>query len=263
MRSERTACERIAYGRIDPVGWLEGERDVALFLDFDGTLVDVVTRPEDVAPSKGLVDLLEGLAEGLDGALAIVTGRSIADLDRFLAPATFVTAGLHGAEYRTSRAEIARPVALPLHPDLVSELRRLQRIFPGVRVEEKGATAAVHWREAPGVQHALAAELDRILADGPDHLVVSQGRKVFEICPRHVSKGAVIDVLSGLAAFSGRRPIMIGDDASDESGFEAVERRGGIGFRVRGETFGPEVSNFASPRQVREWLSLLLATVAR
>ena len=84
-------------GRIDPIGWIEGDRKIALFLDFDGTLVDVVTRPEHVVPSRGLVDLLEGLAGALDGALAIVTGRSIADLDRFLAPATFIAAGLHGA----------------------------------------------------------------------------------------------------------------------------------------------------------------------
>ena len=256
------ANDTVTIGRIDPMGWIEAQRDVALFLDFDGTLVEIAERPGEVVPPKGLVGLLEGLENALGGALAIVTGRSIADLDRFLAPATFVAAGLHGAEYRTSREEIPRPVALPIDPDLIAELVRLQRIFPGVRVEEKGATASVHWRAAPGVEHALAAELDRILGNGPDHLVVSRGRKVFEICPRHVSKGAAIDVLTGLAAFRGRRPIMIGDDVSDESGFEAAERLGGAGFRVRGETFGSEVANFTSPRQVREWLSLLLATVA-
>lgn len=252
----------VATGRVDPVGWIEGERDVALFLDFDGTLVEIATRPEDVTPSKGLVDLLEGLDRALGGAVAIVTGRSIADLDHFLSPATFVAAGLHGAEYRTSRAEIARPVAMPINAALTAAVCRLEEIFPGVRVEPKGATASVHWREAPGVERALAAELDRILRDGPSHLEVSRGRKVFEICPRHVSKGAAIEVLTGLAAFQGRRPIMIGDDVSDESAFAAVERLGGIGFRVRGETFGPDVADFTSPRQVREWLSVLLARIS-
>ena len=248
-------------GRVDPIAWVEEGRDVALFLDFDGTLVEIATRPGEVAPSKGLVALLEGLERGLGGALAIVTGRSIADLDRFLAPSTFVAAGLHGAEYRTSRAEIARPVATPIDSVLVAAVCRLEAMFPGVRVEAKGATVSVHWREAPGVERPLAAELDRILRDGPSHLEVSRGRKVFEICPRHVSKGAAIEVLTGLAAFRGRRPIMIGDDVSDETAFAAAERLGGIGFRVRGETFGPEVADFASPRQVREWLSVLLARV--
>lgn len=250
-------------GRVDPIAWIEGERDIALFLDFDGTLVEIAARPGEVTPPKGLVDLLEGLDRALDGAMAIVTGRSIVDLDRFLAPATFIAAGLHGAEYRTGRTEIARPTATPIDEALIAAVRRLEDIFPGVRVEAKGATAAVHWREAPGVEQALAAELDRVLGNGPDHLEVSRGRKVFEICPRHVSKGAAIELLSGLSTFRDRRPVMIGDDVSDESAFAAAERLGGAGFRVRGETFGPEVSDFASPRQVREWLSLLLAMVAR
>jgi trehalose 6-phosphate phosphatase len=248
-------------GRADPIAWIEERRDIALFLDFDGTLVEIATRPGDVAPSKGLIDLLEGLDRALGGAVAIVTGRSIADLDGFLAPATFVAAGLHGAEYRTSRAEIARPVATPIDPVLIAAVCRLEEILPGVRVEAKGATISVHWREAPGVERPLAAELDRILRDGPSHLEISRGRKVFEICPRHVSKGAAIDVLTGLAAFRGRRPIMIGDDVSDESAFVAAERLGGIGFRVRGETFGRDIADFASPRQVREWLSVLLARI--
>ncbi|MDK9695434.1 MAG: trehalose-phosphatase [Siculibacillus sp.] len=248
-------------GRIDPVRWIESRAEIALFLDFDGTLVDVATRPEDVAPPPGLVELLDRLHHALGGALAIVSGRRIADLDRLLAPATFVAAGLHGSEYRTDRTEIVRPVALPIDPEVVTAVSRLERIFPGVRVEPKGATMAVHWREAPGVGEAVAAELVRILDGGSDHLELTGGRMVHEIHPRHVSEGAAVEILSGLVAFRGRRPVMIGDDVSDESGIAAAERAGGVGFRVRGETFGPDVADFASPRQVREWLSLLLSRI--
>jgi len=246
-------------GLIDAFRWVEAKTAVALFLDFDGTLVDIATRPDDIVPPRGLVSLLERLRDALGGALAIVSGRRIADLDASLAPATFIAAGLHGAEYRTSPEEIVRPVALPIDPALIAEIRRLETVFPGVWVEPKGAVAAVHWREAPAVEAALATELARILEDGPDHLEVSRGRRVFEICPRHVSKGAAVEILSGLPAFGGRRPIMIGDDVSDVSGFAAAERAGGLGLRVRGETFGPDEAEFTSPRQVREWLSVLLA----
>jgi trehalose 6-phosphate phosphatase len=255
--------EDAVAGRTDPIDWIERAPDIALFLDFDGTLVDIAARPDDVVPPAGLVDLLGALERALGGALAIVTGRSIADLDRFLAPATFVAAGLHGAEYRCSRHEIARPVALPIDPLLIDAVRRLEQIFPGVRVEAKGATASVHWRAVPRVETALAAELDRILRNGPDHLELSRGRKVFEICPRHVSKGAAIEVLLGLDAFAGRRPVMIGDDVSDASAFAAAERLGGVGFRVGGETFAPPTADFASPRRVREWLSVLSARLTR
>lgn len=242
-----------------PLDWLDGARNTALFLDFDGTLIDVAASPEGVQVPHGLPALLEGLREALGGALAILTGRAIADVDRLLAPGVFVAAGVHGAEYRTSHAEIVRPAALPLDADLARRLTELEARHPGVRVEDKGATAAVHWREVPHAAEAVKADLADILGDGPDHLELRHGRRVFEIVPRHVSKGAALEILSGLPDFAGRRPIMIGDDFTDESAFLAAERAGGVGFRVAGETFPTEVADFASPRLVREWLSVLLA----
>lgn len=254
--------EMIADRRKRVLEALGSEVPTALFLDFDGTLVDIAATPEGVVVPRGLLPLLVGLHEALDGALAIVTGRPIADIDAFLAPVRFVVAGLHGGEYRTSRDEVVRPAALPIEPELIAELRRLEVLAPGVRVEPKGATVAIHWRAVPEAAERVEAELMRILAGGPDHLEVSHGRRVFEICPRHISKGAAVEILADLPAFRGRRPIMIGDDVSDESAFDAVGRLGGLGFRVCGETFAPAVADFDTPRQVREWLSVLLTRVS-
>mgnify|MGYP001601402873 CR=1 FL=1 len=237
--------------------------NTALFLDLDGTLIDIAATAATVEVPRALAGLLEDLAEALDGALAILTGRPIADVDRLLAPSRFVAAGIHGAEYRTSPEDGVRHAALPLADALVARLKGLETRFPGVRVEDKGPTAAVHWRAVPSVAAELEREVERILATAPDHLEIRRGRRVHEIVPRHVSKGAALEILCGLDRFAGRRPIMIGDDLTDETAIVAAERLGGIGFRVEGETFPPEIADFASPRQVRAWLSDFLRRAER
>lgn len=234
-----------------------------LFLDFDGTLVDIAATADTVCVPPTLAPLLVALVEALDGAAAILTGRPIADVDRLLAPARFVAAGLHGAEYRADPDDVVRHAAGPLADALVARLRRLEADFPGIRIEDKGATAAVHWRARPEIAPDLHTALEAILADAPDHLELRRGRKVFEIVPRHVSKGAALEILCGLDRFAGRRPIVIGDDVTDESAIHAAERLGGIGFRVEGETFGADVADFASPRQVRAWLADFLERIRR
>jgi len=235
----------------------------ALFLDFDGTLVDIAATADAVVVPPTLVELLLALEEAFDGALAILTGRPIADLDRLLAPARFVAAGIHGAEYRASPGEIVRRAAMPLPDALVVRLRDLETRYPGVRVEDKGPTTAVHWRAVPEIADDLVPVLADIVAEAPDHLEIRRGRKVHEIVPRHVSKGAALEILCGLDRFAGRRPIMIGDDFTDETAIEAAERLGGLGFRVAGETFPPAVADFETPRRVRAWLADLLERMRR
>jgi trehalose 6-phosphate phosphatase len=240
-----------------------GPAGIALFLDFDGTLVDIARTPGDVVVPATLTELLSRLERALGGALAIVTGRRVTDIDRFLAPLRPIVAGGHGSEFRTGPTSIVLAAAPPLDRDLVEEVLELARRTPGSLIEPKAATLALHYREIPEAAAGLEAELRRILAGRPDHLELSCGRRVFEICPRRVSKGAAIERLSELPAFRGRRPIMIGDDVTDDSAFEAVERAGGVALRVAGETFAGEIADFADPAAVRRWLRTLLERIER
>lgn len=254
--------ESLAVGGT-PLDWLGTTPPPALFLDLDGTLIDVAASPGEVVVPRGLVDLLEALREALDGALAIVSGRSVADLDALLAPARFVAAGQHGAEYRTDEREIVRRVAPTLPVELVARLQALCARVPGSRFEDKGASASLHWRAAPEVADDLARGMAPIVADFGRDFVVRPGRCVFEIGSAHVSKGVAVECLAGLSRFEGRMPISIGDDHADALAIAAAERLGGVGFRVAGETWTVEEADFDSPRAVREWLSLLLARTKR
>jgi trehalose 6-phosphate phosphatase len=246
-----------------PLDWLGTTRPPALFLDLDGTLIDVAATPESVVVPRGLVDLLVDLRDTLDGALAIVTGRSIADIDRLLAPACFVAAGQHGAEYRTDVCETVRCVAPALPLELIARLQDLAADVPGSRLEDKGVSVSLHWRAVPEAAGHLAVATEAIVADFGRDFVIRPGRRVFEVGSAHVSKGVAVELLAGLARFDGRLPIAIGDDHADALAIAAAERLDGVGFRVAGETWGPDEADFASPRAVREWLSLLLERMQR
>jgi trehalose 6-phosphate phosphatase len=229
----------------------------AIFLDFDGTLIDIADTPHGVVVPTELVPLLTRLFVGLDGAIAIITGRTVSDVDRFLAPLRLVVAGVHGAELRTLADGEVHPAAEALEPSIIDAVRELAGIARGVVIEPKVYSIAVHYRRAKMVGAHIEAALGRIVEHGPGHLILSPGRKVIEVVPRHISKGAALEALLRLPKFRGRRPVMIGDDVSDQSAFAAAVRLGGLGLRVAGEHFTTEASDFDSPAHVRAWLSAL------
>lgn len=233
----------------------ENEKNCALFLDIDGTLIDVAPTPDRVVVPTELIPLLASLSAGLGGAMAIVTGRPISDVDRFFAPEKFVAAGVHGAELRLAPDLEILNTAEPLDAAVVAAVTRLVELEPGVIVELKRYSIAVHYRLAPAARARIAATLQQILDSGPDHLIICNGRAVFEIVPKHISKGAAVETLLQLPAFRGRRPIMIGDDFSDETAFEASVRHGGRALRVAGEHFLRQTAEFEGPAHVRAWLS--------
>ena len=215
-----------------------GLADWALFLDFDGTLVDIAERPEAVEVDPALGSTLARLRDRLGGALAIVSGRPIAELDGFLTPHRFDAAGLHGLEYRLG--DRLFPCRIEDHPDLRIGIERLQQELadaPGVLIEDKGCSVAVHWRMAPD-KAELAQRVVQDLAGELGSAYRSQfGKAVAEILPAQAGKGYAIERFLGEAPYAGRRPIFAGDDLTDEHGFIAVNARGGASIRIgEGET---------------------------
>jgi len=226
----------------------------ALYLDCDGTLLDIAPTPNEVHVPQGLVPLLERISTGLNGALAIITGRQLAEIDTLLAPAKFVGAGVHGAELRNFAGGTIARVANSLPNSLIDTVMRRMQKLPGVIAEPKGPGLAVHYRQAQHLQDSLEAELRGVLAQYGDELVLCQGRKLFEIIPAGHSKGTALETIAALPKFTGRHPIMIGDDVGDLPAFAAACRLGGNGMRVAGEQFGCDDVDFLGPAGVMAWL---------
>ena len=228
----------------------------AVFLDLDGTLIDIAVAPDLVHIPSDLVPLLARLSSGLRGALAIVTGRPVGDVNRFLHPLRLVTAGVHGAELRTEMNGEVLLTVDPMDTAVASAVKRLGELAPGVVIESKLFSIAVHYRLAPSVEPQIEAALKDIVAGSPDHFILCPGRCVIEVVPRHLSKGAAVDALMALPAFKGRCPIMVGDDVPDESALAAAVRHGGLGLRVAGEHFRGQ-ADFEGPANVRAWLAAM------
>jgi trehalose 6-phosphate phosphatase len=211
----------------------EGRRGIAAFLDFDGTLVALADRPEGVVVPPGLAEDLAGLAARLDGALAMVTGRPIESVDRFLAPRLFAIAGGHGTERR--RADGTR---LALDPDLTAAAGRigarltpLARREPGLALEIKPASVALHFRQAPELEAICRSAMDEALQDEPLFTIIT-GKMVFEARPAGIDKGTAMAAFLTEPPFAGRVPLFIGDDRTDEDGFVIAQAQGGLGIKV-------------------------------
>ena len=228
--------------------------DWALFLDVDGTLLDFADTPEGVRVAPGLVDALAALQHRLDGALALVSGRPIAQLYRLFAPLQLPAAGLHGLERRGGQP---RPGVEPRPPAALETLRqRAEAVtagFPGALVEDKGLTIALHWRGNPAAAAALRALADVALAELPDYRL-QPGDQVLELQPADADKGMAIDALLETRPFRYRLPVFIGDDHTDEHGFEIVLARGGMAVLVGDRQ--PSIARYRlpDPASVRAWL---------
>lgn len=202
----------------------------ALFVDFDGTLAEIAPRPDAVALPAGMVQLLATLHTRLGGALAVVSGRPIAQLDAYLAPLSLPAAGLHGAERRSASAVVTRLPAADLGP-VVAELQTLAALHAGLLVEPKPGAVALHYRLAPDCE-ALALQAMQAALQRSPGMVLMHGKMVIEMKPAEASKGRAIEAFMAEPPFAGRRPLFAGDDTTDESGFAVVQAAGGIGIKV-------------------------------
>lgn len=204
----------------------------AFFLDVDGTLIDIADAPDLVHVDERLPRLLEEVRCASGGALALVSGRSLADLDRLFAPMRFPAAGLHGAERRDARGRLhVRPRA-PALDAVAARLAAWCSSRPGTLLEDKGGAVALHYRMAPRQANAARVEVEAALGTLGTCYVLQAGKCVLEIKPRGASKSRAIDEFMAEEPFAGRRPVFVGDDLTDEDGFRAAREHGGLAIVV-------------------------------
>lgn len=231
----------------------------ALFLDFDGTLVDLAPQPEAVVVPPGLTGTLAGLEKYLGGALALISGRPIAQIDDFLRPLHLPVAGVHGAERRTAEGEIA---LLHTHPlEHVEEVAaELAAQHPRLLVETKRGSVALHYRQAPDLEQLCLQTMQAAVQESPG-LTLLRGKMVVEAKPGGASKGNAIEAFLHEPPFAGRTPIFVGDDCTDEVGFATVQRLQGLGVKV-GEGASVAWHRLDSPATLREQLHTAAAAKA-
>jgi trehalose 6-phosphate phosphatase len=202
----------------------------ALFLDFDGTLVDIAPDPDAVIVPAGLLDTLMAVRDHLGGALALISGRPIAQIDHYLRPLVLPAAGVHGAERRTARGELQLLSTHPLERVEAAALG-LASQHPRLRVEIKRGSLALHYRQAPELED-LCHDVMRAAVDQSPGLTLMRGKMVLEAKPGGASKGAAIAAFMSERPFEGRTPVFVGDDVTDEVGFAAVQELNGVGVKV-------------------------------
>lgn len=224
-RADRYGCAMNALPRPAP--------EWALFLDFDGTLVEIEDHPDNVTMPSGMAQRLRRLQAAFDDAVAIVSGRALADLERLLDPLRLPLAGLHGLERRDARGCVHRDERDRERLDAVRDaIAGFVAARPGLYAEDKGGALALHWRGAPEREQEVAAFLERQRRQLGDGFHIQTGKQVFELKPVGQDKGRVVHEFMAEAPFQGRTPVFIGDDRTDEDAFAAVNALGGVSIRV-------------------------------
>lgn len=203
----------------------------ALFLDFDGTLVDLAPQPEEIVVPPELITLLQRIQQESDGALAIVSGRPLDQLDFFLAPLRLPAAGVHGAERRTADGRILQQPVPDVH-HLRERLLPLVESHPGLQLELKRGALALHYRHAAHLEQRCVETMMDALRHEPGFTLL-HGKMVVEAKP-HINKGDAVAAFLHEAPFRGRRPVFIGDDVTDEAGFAIAQGEvfGGFGIKI-------------------------------
>ncbi len=229
------------------------DEDCALFFDLDGTLIEIAAQPDAVQVPPGLAATLASVAGALGGAVAILSGRSIAAIDALLQPPLRCVAGVHGVERRAASGVLSR-VALPDFAPIATVAEALAVRHPGLLVEHKPGAIALHYRGAPQLAATCIEAMGAAVACCPG-IELMPGKMVVEARPRGADKGAALRAFLAETPFAGRRPWHVGDDRTDEHAFDAVNALGGVAVKV-GE--GPSAApwRLADAAAVRRWLAL-------
>lgn len=229
-----------------------------IFFDIDGTLLDLAPTPLEVNVSMRLQNSLVALKSRLGGAIAFVSGRPIAEIDRLFAPLKVAAVGGHGAEIRfTPDGEIKRSKLATIDDVLRAEFASIIELAPGIIIEDKGYSVAIHYRLSPDLGGEVMEHIVAICrSETCDALEILPGKFVIEVKPRGYNKGTGIVEMMTVPPFLGRKPIFIGDDVTDQAAFAALPDFGGTGISVGGMQPGASF-NFGGPHDVRLWIEHL------
>jgi trehalose 6-phosphate phosphatase len=234
-------------------------RDRAFLLDIDGTLLDLAPSPRQVWVPTGLRRTLTRLADLTGGAVALVSGRSLNEIDLIFSPLQLAAIGVHGAEMRVSGEAEVQSRTSPLSKALKRRLATVAELGPGILVEDKGYSLALHYRLAPDKGPEVLAAVRTICADAASEAVeILPGKLVVDIKPAATNKGEAVLDLMQCSPFAGRRPIFIGDDTTDLTVFGVIPKLGGQSYSVGGIDAAVD-GHFERPEAVRAWLAEVAA----
>jgi trehalose 6-phosphate phosphatase len=226
----------------------------ALFLDIDGTLIDIAPTPESVMVPESLKLSLVRVREQLAGALAVISGRTLSAIDDLFAPVKFAAAGAHGAEIRLGpNGEVERYAPILGSADKAA-LAEIVKLDPRLRLEDKVYTMAIHYRLAPELEDAVFEAVKREVGKLQENLRILRGKAVIEVKHRGFNKGTGLCELMKHFPFAGRRPIFLGDDTTDQDAMEVMPHFAGLGISV-GQRLAGAHRQVSSPAEVRRWLA--------
>jgi trehalose 6-phosphate phosphatase len=232
-----------------------GDEPLAIFLDVDGTLLEIAATPDRVRVPSSLRNTLQLAVARQQGALALLSGRSLEELDELFSPCEFPASGKHGLEVRLPSGEVLRPA---INPKALERARRwlmlLQAENRGLMLEDKGVALAMHFRLAPRLEPEVSAVMNELAAELRDDFVLRPGKCVLELMPREFSERSAIELFMQQREFAGRTPVFVGDDPTDEIGFEAVNEMGGHTIRVGNLADTAARYRFSSVSTVVAWL---------
>lgn len=260
MRSRRYSAGLEAGDRLCYCSWMPtatdklNPDDIALFLDVDGTLLGIRDDPSAVFADAKMIGTLAQCFDRLDGAMALVSGRSVAEIDRMFAPAVFPVAGSHGSELRFHRGETVRAAEQGLPQEISARLEAFAARHDGLLLEKKPGGVSLHYRRAPALQAECRQLAEKLLGQLGDSFRLISGKMVFEIAPSAHDKGAAIRTFLQEPPFARRTPVFLGDDVTDEDGFRVVNALGGMSVRIGDIEHSEARYQLADVTAVEHWL---------
>ncbi len=230
-----------------------GDRHWAWFLDVDGTLLEIARHPDFVAADRGLLRLLQRLKQACDGAVALISGRSLAQLEAIFSPLTLAAGASHGLELRSASGAV-RYVGEPVPAPVVAQLAGFVARHDGLLLERKSRSVSVHYRERPELEDTVLRTLGKIHTGMGPGFRLLRGKMVAELTSAAADKGSAIRALMEAPPFKGRKPVFAGDDVTDEDGFAAVNEMGGLSVRIGEASRSAARWHFANIAELRDWL---------